>query len=318
MSITRCILAMILMVASSLAGAQDNSGRPIRIIVPFAAGNGLDIMSRAIANGLNNSGKYKVIVENRPGANGLIAAREFLNAPADGYTLFAGDIGSLLVNPILNNATYDARRDMVPIVDVMAAPWVFYVTKSSGIKTMQEFVAAAKAAPGKLSYGSTGLGAPNFLAVELLRSRTNIQLLHVPYRDANQLRVDLIEGGLNLMVASWASALPVMDRLQPLAVATAVRQPSFPEVPTMEEALGITDFQATAWAILVARRETPAAIIQQLRRAATDVVSQEELQKRAGTLGLLLPVRSSEEISKMMDGELRRYEPFINQAKNQK
>ncbi len=304
---------------SSQAQTPNFPNRQVRMIVPFAPGNGVDILARTIADGLSKMWGQSVVVENRPGANGIVAAQEFLRAPIDGYTYFVGDIGSIAVNPSLfKKLPYDPERDMVPLTDVMAAPWVFFTTKANGIKTMAEFVERAKAEPGKLTYGSTGLGAPNYMAAEFFKIRTGIDLLGVPYRDGNQLHSAVAAGELNLMISSWATARVVMDRLQPLAVSAPARQPGYPQVPTMQEAIGLADFEVNSWAVLMGRKGAPQAILDQMQADAIKVIQSPDVQRRSSQIGIDVQGKKAADLVQMIQSEVSRYRAVIQKNGIQK
>lgn len=309
------LLAVVLCLITGGALAQDFPARTVRLIVPFAPGNGVDILTRSIADGLSTLWNQRVIVENRPGANGILAVQEFMKAPLDGYTYFVGDVGSVAVNPSLyKKLPYDPQKDMVPVTDVMKAPWVFFTSKASGITSLNDLIARAKAAPGKLTYGSTGLGAPNFLAAEFFKMRTGIDLMQVPYRDGNQLHTAASTGEITLMISSWATAQSVMDRLQPLAVAANSRQPKFPQVPTVEEATGLKDFEVHAWAALMARRGTPQAILDKMQSDVVQVIQHPDIQRRANNIGIEVTGRKPAEIATLISSETERYRAVIDKT----
>lgn len=312
MTLTRlAAFAAFAWLSASSAMAQDFPARPVRVIIPFAAGNGADLMVRTIADGLSQVWKQSVVVENRPGANGIVAAQEFIKSAPDGYTYFVGDVGSIAVNPSLfKKLPYDPK-DMVPLTDVMRAPWVLFTSKAGGITSLADLVARAKAQPGRLTYGSTGPGAPNFLAAELLKMRADIDMLQVPYRDGTQLHTDAAAGQINLMISSWATAQPVIDRMQPLAVAAQSRHPNFPHVPTVSEATGLTDFEIQAWAVFMGRRGTPQAILDKVQKDAVAVIQQAEVQKRANSIGIEVKGRNPDEIARLIDAETERYRAII-------
>lgn len=309
------LLSIVLCLLTGSALAQDFPARPVRLIVPFAPGNGVDILTRSIAEGLSTLWSQRVIVENRPGANGILAVQEFMKAPLDGHTYFVGDVGSVAVNPSLyKKLPYDPQKDMVPVTDVMKAPWVFFTAKSSGITSLNDLIAQAKANPGKLTYGSTGLGAPNYLAAEFFKMRTGIDLLQVPYRDGNQLHTAASTGEITLMISAWATAQSVIDRLQPLAVAANSRQPKFPQVPTVEEATGLNDFEVHAWAALMARRGTPQAILDKMQNDVVQVIKHPDIQRRANNVGIEVTGRRPEEIASLIASETERYRVVITKT----
>lgn len=192
--------------------AQDFPTRPVKIIAPYAVGNGADIFTR------------------------VLAALELKKGRGDGYEYMLGDVGILAINPaVFRRLAYDAERDFVAITDLLHVPWVFFTARNGPFKTLGELIAAAKANPGKYTFSSNGVGTPTFLAGELLKLRAGIDLLHVPFRDGNQMRVAAANGDITLLTTVMASAKPVLDRLHPLAVTAPQRQAAYPDVPTAAE-----------------------------------------------------------------------------------
>ncbi len=313
------VVAAGLCLAAGAALAQEFPARTVRLIVPFAPGNGVDILARSLADGVTKLWSQSVIVENRPGANGILAVQEFMKGPPDGHTYFVGDVGSIAVNPSLyKKLPYDPQKDMVPVTDVMSAPWVLFTSKSNKINSLGEFMERAKANPGKLTYGSTGLGAPNFLAAEFLKMRTGIDLLQVPYRDGNQLHAAAATGEITLMISSWATAQPSISHLQPLAVAAAARQPNYQNVPTVHEAIGLNDFEVKAWAALMARSGTPQAILDKVHKDFVTVIRQSQIQGRAAKIGIEVTGKKPEEIASLIKSETERYKAVIQRTGAQK
>ena len=228
-----------------------------------------------------------------------------------------GEVGSLSVNPSLyRKLPYDPEKDLVPVTDVMLAPWVFFTSKSLPYKNLKELIDAAKAQPGKLTYGSTGTGAPNFMAAELLKLRTGIDLLEIPFKDGNQLRTSAIQGDITLSISSYASSKSVVDKLTPLAVAAKTRQPEYPNVPTMAESGG-PDLEITVWGAFMGLAPMPAHARDKFYQTAVQAMQNPEVKRKAAAAGFDLGGRKPEELAKFIKAETERYAEVIRAAKVQ-
>jgi tripartite-type tricarboxylate transporter receptor subunit TctC len=271
--------------ASAAAATPATRGaypeRPIRLIIAQAAGGNADIIARALAEGLSERLGQNVVPDNRPGASGIIATELAVRAAPDGYTLLLVP-SSFGVNPAANRKLpYDQLRDLAPITLVASAPNVLVVGPALPIKSVADLVKAAKANPGKLTYGSSGnLGSPH-LAGELFELMTNTDMVHVPYKGAASAMIDLVGGRISLSFASLPSALSHIrsGRLHPIAVTSEKRFPLTPDLPTMSES-GLPGFETTAWQGLVAPARTPPAIIKRLNTEAVYVINQPAMRDR--------------------------------------
>ena len=299
-----------ILVAALLPGvvsAQDYPTRQVRIIVPYAPGGGADVLTRIVAEEMGRLWKQTILIENRPGASGILAIVELKKSRTDGHDFVLGEVGSLSVNPSLyRKLPYDPEKDLVPVTDVMLAPWVFFTSKSLPYKTMKELIDAAKAQPGKLTYGSTGTGAPNFMAAELLKLRTGIDLLEIPFKDGNQLRTSAIQGDITLSISSYASSKSVIDKLTPLAVAAKTRQPEYPNVPTMAESGG-PDLEITVWGAFMGLAPMPAHARDRFYQTAVQAMQNPEVKRKAALAGFDLGGRKPEELAKFIKAETERY-----------
>lgn len=301
------------------ARAQEFPSRPVRIIVPYAAGNAADIFTRTLADELTRVWGQQVIVDNKSGASGIVAVLEFKKTRGDGHDYILGDVGILAINPSLyRKLPYDAVNDLVPVTDLLHTPWVYFTAKASPVKTVGDLIAAAKANPGRYTFSSNGVGTPTFLAAELLRQRAGIELLHVPYRDGNQMRLAAATGDVTLMTTVMASARPVLDRLTPLALSGSKRNPAYPDVPTVVESGGPPGVESSAWSALMARPEAPAPILRKVHADVVRVLRLPVLQKRSADLGLDPGGRSPEEVAQFIRGEAKNYREVIEAANIQR
>jgi tripartite-type tricarboxylate transporter receptor subunit TctC len=252
--------------ASGAAHADDYPSRPIRLVVPYAAGGGADSVARIVAKRVGETIGQPLVIENRGGAGSIIGT-EFVNkAEPDGYTLLMGQSGPISINPaVYKNLPYDPLKDFAPVTMTTAYPYLMVVSPALGVKTLQEFVALARSRPGELNYGTTGVGAANHLVTELFDSKAGIKMTHIPYRGTALAVTDLLAGHVQVVFADPISALPHINAgtLRALAVTSKERSPVAPDVPTISES-GYPGFDAIAWHGILAPANTPPAIINKL------------------------------------------------------
>ena len=260
--------------------------KPIRLIVPAAAGGTTDIASRLVGKRLGETLGQPVVVENRAGAGGIIGSQALTNASADGYTLMMGNIGPNAINYSLYKHLPYKPQDFAPVTLVVSVPNVLVVNPAVPARSVAELVALAKARPGQLSFASSGTGQSPHLAGELFRKRTGIDVVHVPYKGAAPGVSDLLAGQVSMMVDNLPSSLPHIraGKLRALAVTSATRVAELPDVPTMKEA-GLDDFQVTAWFGLVAPAGTPPAIIDLLQKHVASILAEPATRGKLAELG---------------------------------
>jgi tripartite-type tricarboxylate transporter receptor subunit TctC len=285
---TRLLALVLLLVATgSAVSAQDWPVRPIRLVVPSSAGAGVtDIMARIVAQKLGERLGQQVVVDNKPGASGILGAEIVAKAPADGYTLLIANV-SLIVNPYLYaKMPYDPLADFMPVTMVNTAPQQLVVHPSVPVKTVAELIAYAKARPGQLNYGSGGLGSTPFLAAELFKSITGIDVVHVPYKGGGPAVTELVGGQLTFMIENVPGTMPFVKsgKLRSLAVTSAERSPIAPELPTMIEA-GVPGYEMTAWNAIFAPKGTPTEIVTRLHAELAKVLHAPEMKQQCAALG---------------------------------
>jgi tripartite-type tricarboxylate transporter receptor subunit TctC len=280
-------LAALIALTSPGAAAQGYPGKPIRLVVPFAPGGGTDIIARLFGQYLADALGVAVVADNRGGAGSTLGTEIVAHAPADGYTLLLGNISLAFNAELYKKLPYDAIRDLAPISLVAVQPNIIVIHPSLPAKTVKEFIAVAKANPGKYSYASAGTGSGTHLAGELLKMLTHIDLVHVPYKGTGPALNDLIGGQVQMMVSTFASALPhaKSGRLRALAVTTAKRSPAAPDVPTLSEA-GVPGFEYSTWYGLLAPARTPRDIIAKLGDTTRKVLAREDLKQRFDSQGV--------------------------------
>ena len=262
--------------------------RPIHIVVPQAAGGAVDIVTRMLADRIAAALNCTVVVENKPGANGVIGTQAVKDAAPDGYTLLAASSSTHAMAPhTMRQIPYDALNDFVPIVNVAYTIKVVMVSPALPVRTLAEFIAYARDRPGVLNYGSTGFGSSTHLDVELFAADTGLRLVHVPYRSAPQHNQALVNNEVQLVIGSLTTALGLLQsgKLRALAIVSDRRTPLLPDVPTIEEA-GLRGFDVRTWIGLVARSGTPERIVETLNRTVNDALREPSVQRWIGALGL--------------------------------
>ena len=282
------ILALIVGVAVCTgASAQDYPARPIKLIVPYSAGGPADVVARVIGQRMSAILGQTFIVENRAGAGGSIAGRLVASSDPDGYTLMFGATGPLVISPLVFKLPdYDPSKSLVPVALIGTTSNILVVNPNLPIHSVRELIAYAKANPGKLSYSSPGVGTPPHMIGEMLKLKTGIRMVHVPYKGGGNSTQDVIGGQVQLTFENPAVSLPLArsGSIRALAVTSSVRNPQIPELPTMIEA-GVPDFVSVSFTGLVAPAGTPEAIIHKLNAAANeslkDAAVQGVLQKLA-------------------------------------
>jgi tripartite-type tricarboxylate transporter receptor subunit TctC len=275
----------LLALASASAGAFPD--KPVRFVIGFTPGGPSDILARAVGQRLAERWGQQVVIENRPGAGGNLAAEAVAKSAPDGYTWLLGNNSILATNQSLyRKLPYDPVKDFAPVALVAVQPNILVVHPGVSASSVGELVALARQSPGKLNYASSGAGAAAHLAGELFKTMAGVDIVHVPYKGAQPALTDLIAGQVQLMFATSASVIPYMKagRLRALAVTTAQRSPSVPELPTVSEA-GLAGFEATTWHGVVVPAATAEALVQKLNQDINSVLKEKDLSERLAGLG---------------------------------
>ena len=266
--------------AQAPAPAAAYPAKPIRLIVPFPPGGGTDILSRLVATKLTESAKWTVVADNRAGAGGTIGIGEAVKAAPTGYDLVMGQKDNLVIGPWLyKNLPWDPTKDLTAVAHVAYTPVVIATSANSKFKTLADVVAAAKAAPGTITYGSPGNGTSIHLAGDLFEKAAGIKLSHIPYKGSNPALMDALSGNVDLLMSSVPSAMAQIKsgKLRPLAVTSAKRSSSLPEVPTVAES-GFKGFDVSTWYGLFAPAGTPASVVSSLNARVNQLLGNAEVK----------------------------------------
>ena len=288
--------------------------RIVKIVVPFAPGGGTDVVARTLAQEMAKDLGVSVIIENKPGAGTIIGTQAVATSEADGYTLLMGTFANA-VNPSLYAKLPYQQRDFAPVALVARSFNIVVVNPASPIKSIADLIAAAKAEPDKLSYGTYGTGTSAHLAGELFKHMSGVNLTTVPYKGAAPAITDLIGGQIQVMFTTVASAAPLIEggQLRALAVTSAVRSPAFPALPTVSEA-GVPGYDAEAWYGLFAPAKTPPEVIDRLNKAAAAAVKADSFKKLAVSEGLVLIASPPSELDRYFGIEEERWRKVIRDA----
>ena len=315
-SIVTSIFAAALLVWSAAAPAEDFPSKPIRIVVPFPPGGGVDVSARILAVKMTERLGWQFVVDNRPGGNGFIAATNVAKSPPDGYSLFMAHVGEFAINPALfANVPYDLERDFVPITLVADGPMVYFVNSQAPFNTLRELVAAAKAKPGSIAYSSAGNGSLNHLAAEWLSQEAGIKLNHVPYKGGAAAAMAVASGEVPFGVSSIPGLLPHLQsgRVKALAVTTSKRASFQPDWPTPTE-LGLGDVDATLWVGLFAPKGTPPAVIEKLEHEIRQTLQLPDMRSRFADAGYETVGSSSKDFLARIKKDAARYKELVQAA----
>jgi tripartite-type tricarboxylate transporter receptor subunit TctC len=310
LALTAAVLAMPILNASSLA--EDYPARPVRVIVPFGAGGPADVTARQIGSILQESFGQPFVVENRTGAGGVIGTLEAAKSPPDGYTLLMMSNTQTANESLVPQRKYELMRDLAPIAPVNYSDLVIVVHPAVPAKTLQEFIALAKAQPGKLNYASSGQGTPYHMAGELFKTMAGIDIVHVPYRNSGEARSGVIGGQVQMMIDAVPAMAPNIAEGQVRALATTGKTPSsvLANVPTVIAA-SIPGYDATIWLGLMAPAGTPKAIIDKLNAAVNAAIKRPDIVKLWTAQGAVPMSMTPEEFDKFLRGDIVKWAEVV-------
>lgn len=306
-----------LSLCAPLSSAQTFPAQNVRMISPFPAGSGPDVMARIVGERLGAAWKQGVVVDARPGANGFLAMGAAKQAPPTGYDLLLADVGHLSISPSLfKNLPYDPKGDYIPIGGLYRTAFFVVVGANSPLQSVKDLVATAAAAPGKLTYGSNSVGGPLHLGAAQVEQVTGTKMLHVPYKEISQLYLAVSTGEVDWAMGSLASAGPLLKagKVRLLAVADNVRSPAQPTIPTFEEANGGKGVITRTWVALLAPKGTPAAVVGTLNQSLNEALKQKEVVDKFSTFGFLPYPTTSAAISSLIDTETVFYADMVKRT----
>jgi tripartite-type tricarboxylate transporter receptor subunit TctC len=307
--------------SGSWAAAPDKPAafpqRAVRVVVPYSVGIGPDVVARSVAEVLSQQWGQPVLVDNKPGASGIVAFGEVRRTPADGHTLFLADTATLAVNPLLHaTLPYDPVRDLVPLSLLFRATFLIWVGGASRFRSLGDLLEAARRAPDDVSYGTLGNGHASHVAIESFARAAGVRMLHVPFKDAGALfsavaagEVDFTAFGMNSVAGLMAAG-----RMRPVAVAAARRLPSHPDIPTLREAGG-PPVEMHPWAALVAVAGTPAPVIEQLQRDIVTALGHAEVRRRAEQAGFEITPSTPMTLRERIAADVALYGPLVNDGR---
>jgi tripartite-type tricarboxylate transporter receptor subunit TctC len=299
---------------SRFAWAQAYPTRPVRIIVGFAPGGATDIMARMIGQWLSERLGQQFVIENRPGAASNVGTEAVVNAAPDGYTLLVVTAVNAINASLYEKLNFNLIRDIVPVASMHREPFVVEVNPSVPVKTVPEFIAHAKANPGKINMASAGIGSGNHVAGELFKMMTGVTLVHVPYRGAGPALVDLLGGQVQVMFATMSSSIEYVrgGKLRALAVTTATRSPVLPDIPTVAEF--VPGYESSFWTGVGAPKNTPAEIVDKLNKEINAVLADPKMKARLAELGATALPGSSADFGKLLADETEKWAKVVKFA----
>jgi len=302
-------------VPAAPAQAQGWPNKPIRWVVPYGPGS-TDILARVIAPKVGAALGQQIVVENRPGAGGSVGSEQVAKGPADGYTILMGTAASHAVNPALySKVGYDAARDFAPVINLASIPNVVIVNPQVPYRTIPELIAAAKVAPGTLTYSSNGAGTSQHMSAALFEMLTGVKMVHVPYKGSSEGVVAVTRGDVNVMFANLPPSLPLIrdGRVRPIAVTTAQRLAAFPDLPTVAES-GVPGYEVSTWFALFAPAATPEPVVQRLNREFAVALADADIREKLAAQGYTINGGSPQELGALVRAELVKWARVVKDS----
>ena len=309
-------VALALTHASFVAAQSDYSNKPLRMLIPYAVGGAVDIMGRTIAKGLTDLTGQSVIVENKGGAGGALAAMDVVRSPADGQTLFFGATGPLAIVPFVQKSVnFDPIKDFRPVTLIATTPYVLVINNNVPATSVSELIVLAKAKPGTLNFASAGTGGPDHLAGELFKLSAMLQMQHVPYKGSGPALADLVAGQVQLQFVSPLPAMPLIKsgRIRLLAVTSSQRSSALPDTPTIAES-GLPGYDVTPWYGFLVKVGTPDLIVQRLHDDLVTVMSIPEVKATFTKAGLDPQTGSPSEFASFIASEVKKWGKVVRDA----
>jgi tripartite-type tricarboxylate transporter receptor subunit TctC len=314
--VKKAIVLVLGLLTVMAAAAQEWPTKPVRFIVPYPPGGGTDVIARIVQSRLGDTLGQQVIIENRGGAGGALGTEQAAHAAPDGYT-FLFTLSSHTINPLLYKLNYDTERDFAAVTLIVSVPQLIATQPGSPIQSMQDVIKLAKEKPGALNFASVGNGTPSHIAGELIKLKTGIDMVHIPYKGGGPAVADTLGGQVSFAIVTMPAAISHVraGKLRALAVTTLKRNPGAPEIPTVAEALKLPDYEVDSWYALFAPAKTPSAIVEKMQKAVAQTiqlpdVKQKLLEQGGDTVG-----SSPEYLERVVKAELRKWPEVVKAAK---
>jgi len=294
--------------ASATGLAQPYPDRPLRFVIPFPPGGGADNLARIVGQKVGDNLHQQIVIDNRAGAGGNIAAEVVARATPDGYTLLQGNVAHTISRSLYRKLNYDFVKDFTPVTQLASIPFVLLVSPALPASSVKDLIALAKAKPGELNYASSGSGGPSHMAMELFKSMAGAEIRHIPYKGAAPAATDVIAGRVQMMFFTLSAGLPHVKsgKLKPLAIAGARRVPQAPDVPTVNEA-GVPGFEATTWFGVMVPAGTPNPVISQLHGAFSAALNAPEVRERLLAQGFELVGSTPKQFAAYIKAEIPKW-----------
>jgi len=315
-SATLRILAYVIAAGFAVAAyAQEYPTKPVRFVVPFVPGGPTDIQGRMLGDKLTQRLGQQVIIDNRGGAGGNIGMELVARAPADGYTIVIATVGTWAVNPHLYKLSFDVLKDFAPIIQVSSSPGVLVVHPSVPVKTVKELVALAKARPGELNYGSSGVGGFGHVSGELFTMMTQTKMTHIPYKSSAPSLTDLISGQIQVLFNNAISTVPHVKsgRMRALATTGAARSSALPDLPTVAEA-GVPGYENSSWSAVAAPAGTPKPVLARLHKEFSDILKMPDIQQKHVDVGAQIIGGTPEQFHAYLKSEVEKFGKLVKAA----
>src|ERR687888_1878355 len=305
---SKAIVFAIGLLAAVCARGEDWPAKPVRFIVPYPPGGGTDVIARILQSRLSDGLGQSIVIENRGGAGGVLGTEVAAKAAADGYT-FLFTLSSHTINPLLYKVNYDVERDFAPVSLIVSVPQLIAAYPGAPIETVADIVTMAKQHPGELHFASVGNGTPSHIAGELLKLRTVIDIVHVPYKGGGPAVADTLGGQVPLLIVTMPAAMSHVraGKLRPLAVTTLRRNPGAPDIPTVAEALKVPDYEVDSWYALFAPAKTAPAIVARMQSEIARTIQQPEIRQKLLEQGGDPVGSSPEHLERIVKAELRKW-----------